>query len=200
MLSRGEGLPITTGVVSGVIILPLTFKEVVSQPSYCFYTLFHEPAPWGSRLCIAFVCTRLQLLIFYALGMGGTHPGLARALQRGIPILEFGVCQYGNRGMRFNLPPPISLWVYIQTSRYHTNIPKWEGFPGRGVNTSFGNMLWYLLVWMEIFFILPKVRNFPDNRPRRGQITISYVTFPHGQSIAGFQPQAYSQINGIFKF
>ena len=34
--------------------------------------------------------------------MGGTHPGLARALQRGIPILEFGVCQYGNRGMRFN--------------------------------------------------------------------------------------------------
>ena len=59
--------------------------------------------------------TSIGLLL--ALGEGGTYSGLTRAMRRGIPVLEFwGLSNYlfmATVGMRFNLPPPNSLWVYI---------------------------------------------------------------------------------------
>ena len=68
-------------------------------------------------MCIAlqhlYRATSFGLLII-ARGLRGTYSGLPGALRRGIPVLEFeGLSIMATSGMRFNLPPPNSLWVYI---------------------------------------------------------------------------------------
>ena len=77
-----------------------------------FLYLFHEPAPWGSRLCITFVCTRLQLLILCT-GYGGYTPWSCQGFAARYTYSWVWGLSIWQPWYAIQLPPPISLRVYI---------------------------------------------------------------------------------------